>query len=52
MEINLTGEDNYKMDVIDTWNMQIIEENTVEPGIVKYKTTLPFTALRIYRNNE
>lgn len=52
VEINLTGENNYKMDVIDAWNMQIIEENTVEPGILKYKTTFPFTAIRISRNNE
>lgn len=52
IEINLTSESDYKMEVIDTWNMQITEENTVEPGMLTYKTTLPFTALRIYRNNE
>jgi hypothetical protein len=39
------------MEVIDTWNMQVIEEKSIEPGIFKYKTTLPFTALRMYRNN-
>ncbi len=52
LEINLTGERNYKMDVIDTWNMKIIEENTVEPGIIKYKTSLSYSALRIYIDNE
>ncbi len=51
IEINLTGDDKYRMEVIDTWNMQVIEEKSIEPGIFKYKTTLPFTALRIYRNN-
>lgn len=51
IEINLTGDDKYNMEVIDTWNMRVIEEKSIEPGIFKYKTILPFMALRIYRNN-
>ncbi|HEV7350351.1 DUF5060 domain-containing protein [Telluribacter sp.] len=50
IEINLTGTKNYKMDVIDTWNMQVTEQATIKPGLFKFHTTTPYTALRIYAN--
>lgn len=50
IEINLAGDSNYKMDIIDTWNMKIVEQTTmVKPGVFKYKTISPYTALRFYR---
>lgn len=52
IEIELPGESNYRMEVVDTWNMKTVEENTIEPGLLKYETTLPYTAIRIYRSNE
>ncbi len=50
IEINLAGDTDYKMDIIDTWNMQIIEQSSEEPGNLTYKTISPYTALRFYRN--
>ena len=50
IEIDLAGEADYKLDVIDTWNMQTVEQTSVEPGVFKYTTTLPYTALRFYPN--
>jgi hypothetical protein len=48
IEIDLTGDANYLMDIIDTWNMEIVEQTSVEPGIFKYQTASPYTALRFY----
>jgi hypothetical protein len=45
--IDLPGETNYQMDVIDTWNMEISDRKIIEPGLLKYNTILPYTALRI-----
>lgn len=47
IELNLTPEKKYKMEVIDTWNMQITEEKRIDQGIIKYRTATPYTALRI-----
>jgi hypothetical protein len=48
IELTLSGDANYKLQVIDTWNTKVVEENMVKPGVIKYKTILPYTALRIY----
>jgi hypothetical protein len=48
IEVNLTGEAKYNMEIIDTWNMKVAEQATVEPGVFAYKTTSPYTALRFY----
>ncbi len=50
IELKLPGDGHYQMDVIDTWNMRIAETAVAEPGILKYKTTSPYTAVRIYKN--
>ena len=50
IELNLVGDTNYKMDIIDTWNMKIVEQTSVDPGIFKYVTVAPYTALRFYTN--
>jgi len=49
IEIRLAGVINYRMDIIDTWNMKIIEQTSAEPGIFKYTTIIPYTALRFYK---
>ena len=46
LEVKLTGGAPYKMDVIDSWNMQIVEKGLVEPGIFRHKTVGPYTVLR------
>jgi hypothetical protein len=52
IELNLAGENNYKLEVLDTWNMQVIEEKKVEPGQFSFQTGLPYTALKIQTINE
>jgi hypothetical protein len=47
IEIDLKGDTPYHLDVIDTWNMEMKEQTNVNPGLFKYKTELPYTALRI-----
>ena len=49
IEINLAGDTSFKMDLIDTWNMKIVEQTSVEPGKFIYKTISPYTALRFYK---
>jgi hypothetical protein len=52
IQINLTGNSNYKLEVLDTWNMQVVEEKTVGPGNFQYQTSFPFTALKFNSINE
>jgi hypothetical protein len=50
IEVKLEGQAPYNLDIIDTWNMQVVGQKSVEPGIFQYKTELPYTALRIFLN--
>jgi len=52
IQIDLPGNHEYKLDIFDTWNMKVTEQTVVKPGKFEYKTIFPFTALRIYQNNE
>ena len=52
INIELPGENSYQIEIIDTWNMNILEESEAEPGKFQYKTKIPYTAIRIYRNHE
>ena len=52
IELALAGDKEYKLEVIDTWNMKIVSNETISPGKFKYKTTFPYTALRIQREND
>jgi len=47
IEINLPGIKEYKLNVIDTWNMKTLEQRTIEPGLFQYITVSPYTALKI-----
>jgi hypothetical protein len=50
IEISLNGGSEYLMEVIDTWNMEIIEQKTVKSGQIRYTTELPYCALRFTVN--
>lgn len=50
IEIELTGTENYKLDILDTWNMSMVEHRSINPGVFKFKSNLPFTALKIYKD--
>lgn len=47
IELNLSGTASYQLEVIDTWNMNISSEGEVAPGVFKYVTPRPYTALRV-----
>ena len=47
VEINLPGQQKYKAEIIDTWNMKTVDEKWVEPGRFIFKTNFPFTAIRL-----
>ncbi len=46
VEVNLEGDKNYTMEVIDTWNMEIDKMEDVSPGKFQFVTEKPYTALR------
>ncbi|MBS0000202.1 MAG: DUF5060 domain-containing protein [Cyclobacteriaceae bacterium] len=50
IEINLAGDVGYKMEAIDTWNMQIVGKASVEPGLFRYQTGSPYTLVRLYED--
>jgi hypothetical protein len=52
IKINLPGEKNYDLQVIDTWNMKIVSEKTIGPGSFNYETEMPFTTLRLTRTTK
>lgn len=47
IKLDLAGDQPFSLQVIDTWNMKIIGEKTVEPGKFNFETKIPFTALRL-----
>ena len=49
IELDLEGDADYKLDILDTWNMKVVEQRTAEPGKLSFQTELPYTALRIYK---
>jgi hypothetical protein len=48
--LDLPGDSKYNLEVIDTWNMRITEQDIVDPGKFTFQTTAPYTALRIIPN--
>jgi hypothetical protein len=50
IEIDLAGESPFQMDVIDTWNMKVMDQATIDPGLFKFTTELPYTAIKITKN--
>ena len=50
IEINLPGDAGFSLDIIDTWNMKIESLPTAGPGLFKYTTISPYTALRLRKN--
>lgn len=50
IELQLEGNEAYKMEVLDTWNMEIVKDSLVQPGVFKFRSEMPFTALRLYHD--
>ncbi len=50
IELELAGNEEYKLEVLDTWNMEITKDSVVQSGSFSYRTQKPFTALRIYHD--
>jgi hypothetical protein len=49
IELNLTGDKDFVLEVFDTWNMKTVEQKTVSPGAFKFVTKIPYTAIRLVR---
>jgi len=49
IELHLEGEGNYKLEIIDTWKMTVVEEKIIPSGQFNFNTTFPYTALRIFK---
>jgi hypothetical protein len=49
INLQLEGEGFYQLEVIDTWNMKVVESNKIKSGPFEFETKIPFTLLRIQR---
>jgi len=49
IRFNLTGDTDYKIELIDTWNMAIQDLGTAKPATYTYKTTDKYQAVRATR---
>ena len=47
IQIELPGDQDYNVEIIDTWNKKIADQTTAKPGKFEFKTTIPYCALRI-----
>ncbi len=47
IQFELPGNQEYKLDIIDTWNKKITEQTTAKPGNFELQTAIPYCALRI-----
>ena len=47
IKLNLAGEEDYTLQVMDTWNMKMVTEDNVAPGNFEFETRAPYTALRL-----
>jgi hypothetical protein len=50
VEVNLEGDAAYHLDILDTWNMKVVEQRSAGPGKFRYTTELPYSALRFYKD--
>ncbi|WP_373496970.1 DUF5060 domain-containing protein [Aquiflexum sp.] len=53
MEINLTleGVGEFTLDVLDTWNMKVVETKNVSAGPYNFTTDIPYTALKFQKTD-
>ncbi|WP_261342649.1 DUF5605 domain-containing protein [Posidoniimonas corsicana] len=47
IEVDLPGGKQYQLEVMDTWNMNVLREETVPPGKFSLETSRPYTAIRL-----
>lgn len=45
--LELQGNSECQVDIIDTWNMEVVERKTISSGMFEHITTFPYTAIRI-----
>ena len=45
--LELTGNSDCQLEIIDTWNRKVVDRKTVQPGNFEYTTTFPYSAIRI-----
>jgi hypothetical protein len=48
IELDLAGDSGYTMEILDTWNMEVVEQRMVDPGPFIFETPAPYTALVIH----
>lgn len=51
IELELPEGTDYQLEVMDTWNMNVIEDKTITPGKFRFTTSIPYTGLRIRKPN-
>jgi hypothetical protein len=49
IELNLPENKEFNMEVIDTWNMKIVDQKIITSGKFKFETEIPYTAIRLVR---
>ena len=49
INLNLTGDKEFELEVFDTWSMKTIDQKTVSPGEFKYVTEITYTAIQHMR---
>jgi hypothetical protein len=49
IELNLPENKEFNMEVIDTWNMKIVDQKIITSGKFKFVTEIPYTAIRLVR---
>jgi len=47
--LDLSGEGNYTLQLLDTWGMEIVEEKSIDAGEFRFTSSEPYTALKIVR---
>ncbi len=48
IELDLAGTSPYSLEILDTWNMQVVDRKTAEAGRFSFETSSPYTALILY----
>ena len=51
VRFELPGDSAYQMEVLDTWNMEVIKRDSVDPGTFQYTTERPYSAVWLRKKN-
>ena len=47
MTLDLPGDSAYQLEILDTWNMEVVEVKDIPPGRFEYETAFPYCAIKI-----